>query len=83
MNRFQQFRRAVLAGSIVLTMILVTWVGLSVARFVIEGWWLPVMIAVPLGIAAIDFMTGVVHWACDRFGDAATPVVGPLLSPVT
>jgi len=79
MNRFQQFRRAVLAGSIALTMILATWVGLSVARFVIEGWWLPVMIAVPLGIAAVDFVTGVVHWACDRFGDAATPVVGPLL----
>ena len=79
MTRSQQLRRTVLASSIVLTIILAPWVGLSVARFVAEGWWLPVLIALPLGVAAIDFVTGIVHWACDRFGDASTPVVGPLL----
>lgn len=79
MNRWQQLRRAILASSIVLTMVLIVWVGLSVTRFVSEGWWLAVLIALPLGVAAIDFITGVVHWACDRFGDATTPVFGPLL----
>lgn len=79
MNRLQQFRRRVLAASIVLTIILSVWVGLSIARFVTEGWWLAVVIALPLGAATIDFVTGIVHWACDRFGDAATPIVGPLL----
>lgn len=79
MNRLPQARRTVLASSIVLTVILAVWVGLSIVRFVAEGWWFAVVIALPLGIAAIDFVTGVVHWACDRFGDATTPVVGPLL----
>ena len=78
-TRLQLLRRWVLAATIVLTMILAVWVGVSVARFVTEGWWLAVVISLPLGVAAIDFVTGVVHWACDRFGDAATPVVGPLL----
>jgi hypothetical protein len=54
-------------------------VAVSVARFVAEGWWLAVVISLPLGVAAIDFVTGMVHWGCDRFGDAAIPVVGPLL----
>ena len=76
---FQRLRRMVLAGSIVLTILLGAWVGLSIARFLTEGWWLAVMIALLLGMAAIDFLTGVLHWACDRFGDPATPIVGPLL----
>jgi ubiquitin-conjugating enzyme E2 variant len=72
-------RRAVLAASIVTAVILTVWVGLSVVRFVTEGWWLAVLVALPLGVAAIDLLTGLVHWACDRFGDATTPVLGPLL----
>ena len=79
MDRAPQLRRSVLGGSIILTALLVPWVGLSVAGFVTKGWWLPVLAALPLGIAAIDFVTGLVHWACDRFGDATTPIVGPLL----
>jgi hypothetical protein len=79
MERFQQLRRTILAGSIVLTPILAVWVGWSISRFVTEGWWLAVLVALPLGVAAIDFLTGIVHWGCDRFGDAETPVVGPLL----
>ncbi len=74
-----QTRRAVLGASILASVILTGWVGLSLARFVTEGWWLAVLIALPLGVAAIDVLSGVVHWACDRFGDAASPVVGPLL----
>jgi len=79
MNRWKQLRRRVLAASIVLTMTLAVWVGMGITRFVAEGWWLWVVLALPLGVAAIDFVTGVVHWACDRFGDATTPIVGPLL----
>jgi len=76
---FQRLRGIILAGSIVSTIALAIWVGASVACFFTEGWWLAVLIALPLGVAAIDFLTGIVHWACDRFGNAATPVVGPLL----
>lgn len=79
MERFQQLRRMVLAGSISLTPILLIWVGSDVARFVTDGWWLAVLVALPVGVAAIDVLTGIVHWGCDRFGDADTPVVGPLL----
>lgn len=79
MERFQQLRRMVLAGSIGLAPVLVVWVGSSVARFATDGWWLAVLIALPVGVAAIDLLTGIVHWGCDRFGDAETPLVGPLL----
>lgn len=75
----QSIRRAVLAASVLTTVILTAWVGLGVGHFMIEGRWLAVLIALPLGLAAIDLLTGVVHWACDRFGDASTPLLGPLL----
>lgn len=75
----QSIRRAVLAASILAAVILTGLVGLSVVRFMTEGWWLAVLFALPLGVAAIDLLSGVVHWACDRFGDASTPVLGPLL----
>lgn len=32
-----------------------------------------------LGLVAIDGVTGIVHWACDTWGDPDTPVVGRLL----
>ena len=75
----QRTRRAVLAASIFASVVLTIWLGVSLARFVTEGWWLAVLIALPLGVATIDLLSGVVHWACDRFGDAGTPLLGPLL----
>ncbi len=75
----QRTRRAVLAASILASIILTVWVGVSLARLVTAGWWLAVLIALPLGVAAVDLLSGVVHWACDRFGDASTPLVGSLL----
>lgn len=78
-SALSRHRRTLLACSIVLAVILSVWVSMTLARFVIEGWWLAVLLALPLGIAAIDFLSGIVHWGCDRFGDATTPVVGPLL----
>ncbi|MDH4282360.1 MAG: fatty acid desaturase family protein [Myxococcales bacterium] len=78
-SRFLQLRRGVLAGSILATATLALFVASSLVRFATEGWWLAVLLALPLGVATIDLVTGIVHWACDRFGDATTPVVGPLL----
>lgn len=75
----QRLRRAVLATSILATTSLAVWVGAYLVRFVIAGCGLAVLIALPLGVAAIDLLTGIVHWACDRFGNATTPVLGPLL----
>jgi len=65
--------------SIALAAILSIWVALTPARLALEGRWLAVLLAIPLGIAAIDLLSGVVHWGCDRFGSATTPVVGPML----
>ena len=79
LSRFQRARRAVLATSILATAVLVVWIGGSLVRFVTEGRGLAVLLALPLGVAAIDLLTGIVHWACDRFGNATTPVLGPLL----
>lgn len=78
-DRIQRLRRVMLASAIVVTAFLVCWVAGGVARFWGEGRWLAVVVGVVLGAAAIDVITGVVHWACDRFGDASTPIVGPLL----
>lgn len=78
-RRLQRLRRLVLACSIVATLCLLLWVSLRVADFVMNGSWLAVGVGIGLGALAIDFVTGIVHWGCDRFGDATTPIVGPLL----
>ncbi len=75
----QALRRAVLASSILATTVLVAWVGSDVARFLFDGAALGVVLGIAIGALVIDFVTGLVHFACDRFGDPTTPVVGPLL----
>jgi ubiquitin-conjugating enzyme E2 variant len=35
--------------------------------------------ALALGLLAADFMSGVGHWACDRYFSADAPIVGPLV----
>jgi ubiquitin-conjugating enzyme E2 variant len=72
-------RRTVLAGSVVATICLIFWVGRDVVRFVSQGSWIAVGLSIVLGALAIDFVTGLVHFACDRFGGPTTPVFGPLL----
>lgn len=44
--------------------------GADVALLVVSGW---------LGLAAADLLGGLVHWACDRFGDERTPWIGPFV----
>ncbi|MGB8329228.1 MAG: fatty acid desaturase CarF family protein [Polyangiales bacterium] len=73
------FRRTILGTAIVLSATLNAWVAMSIGQFVSRGWWISEVIALLVGVAAIDLLTGVVHWGCDRFGDATTPIVGPLL----
>lgn len=36
-----------------------------------------VVLAATMGVLACDLAAGVVHWACDRFFDETTPVLGP------
>ena len=40
--------------------------------------WL-IVLAIPLGIVAGDFVSGIVHWAADTYGSEDTPVIGPSL----
>ena len=38
----------------------------------------PVLLGLVLGIAAADWVTGAVHWACDTWGSERTPwLLGP------
>ena len=41
--------------------------------------WLSAMAAVPIAYLAADLASGLVHFLCDRFLEADTPVVGRLL----
>lgn len=37
------------------------------------------LLAVPAGWLASDLLSGLVHWACDSFGSARTPLIGKAL----
>jgi len=37
------------------------------------------LLAAGLGVLAADLATGIVHWACDTYGDEGTPWLGPAL----
>jgi ubiquitin-conjugating enzyme E2 variant len=43
------------------------------------AWWPVLALAALAGVAAADLASGLVHFACDRFGSEATPVLGPAL----
>ena len=40
--------------------------------------WL-LALAIPLGVVAGDFVSGIVHWAADTYGSEDTPMIGPSL----
>ncbi len=75
----QRLRRFVLAVSIIATGCLVSWVALDVGRLLWAGSWSALILGITLGVIAIDFVTGLVHWACDRLGSPSTPLLGPFV----
>ena len=36
-------------------------------------------LSLPLAYFCADFLTGVIHWVCDSFGDSDTPLWGPMI----
>ena len=66
-----------------------TAIGLAIALWGLHAAWLMaalswptlpgVLLALALGALAADLVTGVVHWACDTWGDEETPLLGPTL----
>ena len=72
--------RAVAIAPILAALALLAVVGGRIGRAV-EGAadlvWL--LLSGWLGVAAADLAGGIVHWACDRFGDERTPWIGPLV----
>lgn len=79
LRRLQNLRRFVLAASIVATACLVLWVGVRVGGFLFGSWWWSATLGMVVGVLAIDMVTGLVHWACDRLGTTKTPFLGPLV----
>jgi plasmanylethanolamine desaturase len=64
---------------------ILTFLALALSAVHAIGAGAPVQ-ALALGLAALpvayfcaDFLTGIIHWICDSFGSATTPVWGPLL----
>ncbi len=40
---------------------------------------LEILVALALGVALADLLSGLVHWTCDTFFEEDTPLVGPIL----
>lgn len=41
--------------------------------------WITIIVAIVLGIVAADFVSGMVHWACDTWGRADIPIIGTIV----
>jgi ubiquitin-conjugating enzyme E2 variant len=69
-------RRAMEYFSITLFFAGAAWLALRIVRTLASGdlWVIP--IAVMAGFVAQDFVSGLVHWACDTWGSPETPLVG-------
>lgn len=48
----------------------------SARLYELEWLWM-LAIAIPLGLVASDFVTGILHWIPDTYGSEHTPVLGP------
>jgi ubiquitin-conjugating enzyme E2 variant len=74
--------RALDLCSVALCAALCVRLALSVAALPPPAWWPLLASCALLGVVAADFVSGLVHFACDRFGSERTPVVGaPLIRP--
>jgi hypothetical protein len=65
---------------------------LSYMSFTLYLWWklvqslvavqtgpLPVVLGFIFAQFLVDFVSGILHWACDTWGEFTTPIVGPTL----
>jgi len=71
--------RALFAGAIGAAAFLCILHFVRLADFALAGAWLPLLGGALAGAFVADFATGVVHWACDSWGDARTRWLGPRL----
>ena len=46
------------------------------AESFVLGWCVPLLLTCVLSYYAADLISGLVHWACDRYGSARTPFLG-------
>jgi len=61
--------RPFLAAAIALAVALAAWHAVRIAAATHGGSWLGVVVGLLAGALAADFLTGLVHWACDTWGD--------------
>lgn len=73
------FARLLYVGAIASCAVLLGAHGVDLVRNLGGGAGFAALAGLLLGAAAADFATGVVHWACDSYGDERTPAVGRLL----
>lgn len=69
--------RRLYAASIVAVVPLVVLHLIGLSASVDSTTALPVLLGLLLGLLCADLVTGVVHWACDSWGDEQTPWLGP------